>query len=90
MNCRDGFEGSPFLFYLSAFPRGYFYSWKALFLSSGIFTPQYFTLRFLQEVTMLGPDPAVLFWLPVGIIIIVLVAGFAVYHFSNSNADTSK
>lgn len=39
---------------------------------------------------MLGPDPAVLFWLPVGIIIIVLVAGFAVYHFSNSNADTSK
>ncbi len=39
---------------------------------------------------MLGPDPAVLFWLPVGIIVIVLAAGYAVYHFSRSNADTSK
>jgi len=71
-------------------PRGISIHGRQLFLLLWQFVAQFFRLRFLEEVTMLGPDPAVLFWLPVGIIVIVLVAGYMVYHFAKSNANTSK
>ena len=46
--------------------------------------------KFLKEVIMLGPDPAVLFWLPIGIMAVVLAGGFMVYYLANSNPGTSK
>jgi len=30
---------------------------------------------------MLGPDPAILFWTPIALLIIVLAVGFALYNF---------
>ncbi len=39
---------------------------------------------------MQGPNPAVLFWLPVGIIVIVLAGAYLVYYLAKSNAGTSK
>ncbi len=29
---------------------------------------------------MFGPNPAILFWTPMGILLIVLVAGFMIYY----------
>ena len=31
---------------------------------------------------MQGPDPAILFWLPVGLLLVVIAGGFVVYHVS--------
>ena len=31
---------------------------------------------------MQGPDPAILFWLPIGLLLIVIAGGFVVYHVS--------
>jgi len=43
---------------------------------------------FTQEVVMFGPDPAVLFWMPIGIMIIVFAAGFGVYYYATRTAST--
>ena len=39
---------------------------------------------------MLGPDPAILFWTPIGILVMVLAGGFMIYHLSKSNTGTPQ